>query len=59
MITISFVTKTLIVALIISLIAIFFYNKKLKKDSYEPPSHLKNTDIFISSGIDEIKIICK
>lgn len=59
MITVSFVVKTLIVASIISLGVIIAYYFVLKRNSHDIPTGLINTDICISDGIEEIKIICK
>ncbi len=59
MITISFVVISLIFAFIISFVVIVGYYHALKKNSQDVPEGLKNTDICISDGIEEIKIICK
>lgn len=59
MITVSFVVKTLIFAFVLSFAVIIGYYIKLRKCSNEMPTCLKNTDINISNGIEEIKIICK
>lgn len=59
MITISFVVKSLIFAFVISFFVIGGYYHTLKKNSQDVPEGLKNTDICIADGIEEIKIICK
>lgn len=59
MITVSFVVKSIIVAFIISFVVIIGYYLSLKKNSYDMPKRLKNTDIPIANGIEDIKIICK
>ncbi len=60
MITVAFVVKTLGIAFALSFVVIFCYYIKLRKCSNdEVPSALKNTDIVIANGTDEIKIICK
>lgn len=59
MITISFVLKTLAVVFIISVIAIASYCVYLNKNISNVPAQLSNTDVLISSGVDDIKIICK
>lgn len=59
MITISFVVKSLIFAFGISFFVIVGYYCALTKNSQDVPEGLKNTDICIADGIEEIKIICK
>jgi len=59
MITISFVAKTLAVVCIICVIAIALYCVYLNKNISDVPGQLSNTDVLISSGVDDIKIICK
>lgn len=59
MITISFVVISLILAFLISFAIIAGYYHTLKKNSQDVPEGLKNTDICIADGVEEIKIICK
>ena len=60
MFTVGFVVKTLEIAFAVAFIIIGLYYIALRKRSNgEVPSALKNTDIVIANGTDEIKIICK
>lgn len=60
MFTVDFVVKTLGIAFSVAFIIIVLYYITLRNRSNgEVPSALKNTDIVIANGTDEIKIICK
>lgn len=59
MISISFVVGSLAFAFVISFIIIGGYYHALKNNSQSIPEGLKNTDICIADGVEEIKIICK
>lgn len=59
MITIPVVVGSIIVVFAAAIIFIFAYNRSLKNISPKIQDELNNTDIFIASGLDEIKIICK
>lgn len=59
MISISFVAISLIFAFMVAFFIIMRYYHTLKKNTQDIPEGLKNTDIRIADGIEEIKIICK